>query len=204
MPGHVAKRAEDDILEITEFEKFDASLKRLIGHYRAVVESSRQVPKFSVMGAIDFWKKAIWWEINLFFVLFVLWVNLTIHICNLIFSTSFRSRGSRAINTFISPFICLHNGEISAFKLITLQGVVRLLVYYRFSGMLAAILVRLQAAKVKGFEDAETVAFDARWYEQRIALIRDFKDVIGDKLGYAFWSSLTGVSVVFGILKQAH
>lgn len=181
-------------------EKIDWALRSLIQNYVVVVESTAQVSFFSLLPALALYWKGIVWEVSFVFLApIVLVVRLLGFV--LFRRTKAREWGYTIIQKATEPFVALHHGEMSAVKLLTLRGVVRLLLYRRLSSNLSLLILRLQEAKARHFMERSTSPFDLKWFEERIALLKDVKATSGEKLGFAFWSSLVSAATVFGVVK---
>jgi hypothetical protein len=182
----------------------DKALSALMDNYLSVVLSSQQIPFLSIRGFVVLILKYFLWALCLYVGLFILIANLLRWGYSRIRRRQYKKWGWAVIDTIRAPFVTLHQGEITAFKFLTLRGVVRILIYFRLNVNISSITRRLQESKVREYVQSGSGTFDPEWYGHRITLMKDLKDTVSNKLGVAFWSSLTGAAGVLGIFKAIY
>jgi len=195
---------DDRPLPVQRSIAFDKAMAELIDNYLLVVRLSEQIAFFSITGFILLILRYFLWALCLWPALFVLVLNALTWGYATIRRRPHRRWGWVVIDRVVGPFVTLHQGEITGFKFLTLRGIVRILIYFRLSRYLGAITHRLQEAKLRDYVSSRHGTFDDRWYEQRIALLKDLKGTASERLGVAFWSSLTGAASFLGISKALY
>lgn len=203
------KRAEltpegDRFQPVESYKSFDSNLNLLLGNYIGVVEMTALVPWLSIWGYFEFYAKFIRWYFATIFVWPILLVNFGIRIYYRQAQPPSKKFGWEVVDWACSPFISMHAGDLSGAKFLVLRGAVRLMIYYRFRGVLNSIILKLQEAEIAGFTNARLLASDVVWYEQRIAIVRNLREAIGERLGYSLLTSLASVAGVFGVTKTVY
>jgi hypothetical protein len=188
--------------EIVDTATFDAALDELFNAYFLLSHEVERLPKFSIRGPVVFLLKIYRWMLYLLILPFVLVLMLfLLLISKLVGRPSFKF-GKGILKTLATPFISLYHGDISAFRLIGVRAIVGVIAFYRVKKILAKVTLRLQQSQITVFlRNADGDPEKLKWHEQRVSLIKNYCDVIGDALGYAFITSLLGLVGIYSAVK---
>jgi hypothetical protein len=183
---------------------FDKSLTKLMANYLVVVTASRAVPFASVVGFFIFFLKYFRWALCSYAVVLVLLVNALLWLYARIRKRPRKKWGWVVVDLFCAPFKSLHRGEIPALTFLVLRGLVRIFIYFRLNGNLSSIRQKLQETKVRDFVGSWPSGFNFEWYERRATLVTDLQSTLKEKLGMAFWSSVTGAAGAATLAKTLY
>ena len=178
----------------------DTSLNQILDNYLSIVEASNRISLASLVPFFTLYWKSLRWELCVLIVPVVILLNVIFGRAVPYLSPKNHQWGRWVVLKAKEPVLYLHQGEMPVMQFLVLRGAVRLLLYVRLGTALTTIIRRLQELKIKHKIEANQATFDFEWYERRISLLKDAKDIVGSKLGLTFWSTVISMGTIAGAL----